>query len=85
MTSTKTFRTARRLSDGYTVRVEDAPLPDGWAWDDERDFDGRLIAGLPSDELRRRLAVVADDPHPTGRRFRRIYDRILAERREVGR
>jgi hypothetical protein len=26
------FRTARRVSDGLTVRVEDGALPEGWVY-----------------------------------------------------
>jgi len=46
----------------------------------ERDDDGRLIAELPSAELKRRLAILRDASDWRSRMFSRTYETTLRER-----
>jgi hypothetical protein len=48
-----------------------------------RDFDGKLITELPTQEIKRRLSIIRNEvgtDHFMSRYYKRIYEAVIAER-----
>ena len=53
-----------------------------------RDFDGKLIIEMPTQEIKRRLSIIRNEvgtDHVLSRYYKRIYEAIIAERESTKR